>query len=191
MLCRTLVLNVKSTASCPRLAALTGLQYRHLQHSSARTGIRPANMSQPTTLLVTGLTMEYSKSLSPEMDTVRFGKMLEASMATLDGVPNLDNHRFDLDPREPDDSPASTESLMKVLRAGPPQGGHWDAHLIGAGVRRIPQLAELLEDIVNTAVTASGGRSKFLFSATGGDHWDVVKRGFPELGMGEKPKPEQ
>ena len=71
-----------------------------------------------------------------------------------------------------------------MMRQGPPQGGTWDGHIIGVGVRRVPQLTDLFEDVINTIIASSGGKSKVLFLQRGDDHLECVKRGFPELEVG-------
>lgn len=143
-----------------------------------------SKMPNPTTLLIIGLNMEATKRMSPELDTIKFGEGVEASMDSLNGVTNLLQVRFELDPILPGDAPESTQSLDKVINAGPPSGGPWDVVLFGGGVRRLAPLTELFESLVNKAIVASAGRSKLLFSSNGLDHWDVVRRGCPELGLG-------
>lgn len=144
----------------------------------------PPKMSRPVTVLITGLTMKYSKTMNPGMDAVAFGKTLDDSVATLKSVKNLYHHRFELDPSTPSEHPESTDSLKRFMRQGPPQGGTWDAHIIGVGVRRMPQLTDMFEDIVNAIISSSGGNSKVLFLQRGDDHLECVKRAFPELEVG-------
>jgi hypothetical protein len=144
-------------------------------------------MSRQITVLIAGLTMEASKRMNPAMDTIKFGKALQSSMDTLHSVPGIYHKVFWLDPIAADDAEISTNSLKKLIRQGPPQGGQWDAYLIGGGLKMIAPLTPLFEDIINTIITSNAGKPKILFSANGMDHWEVAKRGFPELGMGERP----
>lgn len=144
-------------------------------------------MSRQITVLIAGLTMEASKRLNPAMDTTKFGKALQSSMDTLKSVPGLHHEIFWLDPVAAEDAPISTSSLKKLISQGPPQGGNWDAYLIGGGLKMIPSITPLFEDIINTIIASNTGKPKILFSANGMDHWEVAKRGFPELGMGERP----
>ena len=125
--------------------------------------------------------MNYSKRMSPGMDEIAFGTMLDKSILTLKRVKNFNVTRFELDPDTPDSHPESTASLKNLMKQGPPQGGQWDAHLIGAGVRRMPQIVELFEEITNSIIATSGGRARVLFLQKGDDHLECVRRVLPEL----------
>lgn len=52
---------------------------------------------------------------------------------------------------------------------------------MGAGLRIIPSLTPLFEDIVNAVVVEGKGKARILFSANAADHAEVVKRRLPEL----------
>lgn len=119
------------------------------------------------------------------MDAVGFGKLLDDSVATLNSVKNFYHHRFELDPSTPAHHPESTASLKTLMQQGPPQGGVWDAHIIGMGVYKMPNLTGLLEEIINTIIATSGGQSKVLLLRRGDDHLECVKRAFPELETSE------
>lgn len=138
-------------------------------------------MSRPISLLITGLTMPATKRLNPKLDTTLFGQTLDDSIKSLGTIPGLYYQRFDLDHEAPAESPESVASFKEAIKAGPPQGGEWDAHFFGAGLKLIPSLTPLFEDLLNTVVTEGKGRSKIMFSANAADHMEVVSRRLLEL----------
>ena len=139
-------------------------------------------MSRPTiSLLVTGLTMPATKRLNPQLDTTTFGQTLDKSINSLRSIPGLYYQRFDLDHEAPTESLESVAAFKKAVREGPPHGGQWDAHFIGAGLKLIPSLTPLFEDLLNTIVTEGRGKPRIMFSANAADHADVVRRRLPEL----------
>ena len=125
--------------------------------------------------------MPATKRLNPQLDTIKFGQMLDASIESLDKIPGLYYQRFDLDHDAKAESTESLSSFKTAVAQGPPHGGQWDAHFIGAGLKLIPSLTPLFEDIVNTVVEEGKGKAKVLFSSNAADHAEVVKRGLPEL----------
>ena len=138
-------------------------------------------MSRPINLLITGLTMPATKRLNPQLDTALFGQTLDKSIDSLKSIPGLYYQRFDLDHEASADSAESVDSFMKAVRTGPPQGGRWDAHFIGAGLKLIPSLTPLFEELVNFIVTEGNGKQRILFSANAADHEQVVRRRLIEL----------
>ena len=133
-------------------------------------------MSKKTVILITGLTMSASKTLTPGMDTLSFGKAMEASIKSLSTIPNLEVHRFDLNHEADAESHQSVEAFRSTIRIR-----HYDVHLIGAGLKNIPRLTCLFETLVNELVASSDGKARLLFSTNGADHLEVIKRGCPEL----------
>ncbi len=142
-------------------------------------------MSRSINLLITGLTMPATKRLNPQMDIAAFEKALDHSISSLNAVPGLYYQRFDLDHEASSESSESVTAFKKTVGEGPPYGGKWDAHFIGAGLKLIPSLTPLFEDILNTAISTNEGKSKIMFSANAADHLAVVKRALPELDKGE------
>lgn len=142
-------------------------------------------MSRPVSLLITGLTMPATKRLSPQLDTVAFGQKIDTSIERLKAIPGLYYHRFDLDHEAGPDSPESVAAFNKLVGEGPPHGGEWDAHFFGAGLRLIPALTPLLEDLVNTAFEAGKSKPKVMFSANAADHLEAVRRRLPYLKVEE------
>lgn len=138
-------------------------------------------MSRRISLLITGLTMPATKRLNPNLDTAAFGKTLDTSIDGLKAIPGLYYQRFDLDHEAPAESPESVAAFKKVVKDGPPQGGEWNAYFLGAGLRIIPSLTPLFEDLVNTIIVQGKGKAKVMFSANAADHVQVVKRVLPEL----------
>ena len=131
--------------------------------------------------------MATTKRINANIDIVKFGKALDDSLNSLTTVPSLSFHRLDLDPNTPPESTESVESFKSLVRNGPLQGGEWDAHIIGAGLRVIPSLTLLFEDLMNTIVSTSKTEPKLMFSANAADHLEVVKRRTTELKMGDRP----
>ena len=129
--------------------------------------------------------MPATKRLNPQLDTIRFGQTLDSPIDSLKSIPGLYYQRFDLDHEAPAESPESVASFKKATKEGPPHGGVWDAHFIGAGLKIIPSLTPLFEDLINTIVTEGEGKPKLLFSANAADHAEVVKLGLPDLSTGE------
>lgn len=58
---------------------------------------------------------------------------------------------------------------------------------MGGAVRLSPKLTVLLEKVVDIIIKSSKGETRVLFSDDGTDHWQIAKRAFPHLNMGEKP----
>ena len=139
-------------------------------------------MSRPVSLLITGLTIPATKRLNPQLDTTLFGQTLDRSIDSLKSIPGLYYQRFDIDHEAPAESPESMASFMNVVRQGTPEGGEWDAHFIGAGLKIIPSLTPLFEDLVNFIIAEGKGKPKIMFSANAADHAEVARRRLPELG---------
>jgi hypothetical protein len=131
--------------------------------------------------------MEYAKKLNPQLDIDAFMSALNKSLGSLDSIDNLQYHGFYLNPDAPPESPESFQSFEKLLREGPSNGDRWDGQLIASGLRLMPPLLPLFERVVNSTITNTSGKTKILFSGNAQDHWGVVQRGFPGLGLGEKP----
>lgn len=125
--------------------------------------------------------MPATKRLNPQLDTTLFGQTLDNSIDSLKTIPGLYYQRFDLDHEAPAESPESVAAFMKAVRKGPPEGGEWDAHFIGAGLKLIPSLTPLFEDLVNCMIAEGKGKPKIMFSANAADHAEVVKRRLLEL----------
>lgn len=125
--------------------------------------------------------MPATKRLNPQMDIGAFGQTLDKSIDSLKSVPGLYYQRFDLDPEASAESLESMASFMKTVQEGPTQGGQWDAHFIGAGLKLIPSLTPLFEDLLNTIVREGKTKPKIMFSANAADHLKVVRRRLSEL----------
>lgn len=138
-------------------------------------------MSRPINLLITGLTMPATKRLNPQMDITAFAQTLDKSIDSLKSLSGLNYHRFDLDPEASSESAESMASFMKTVRDGPAQGGQWDAHFIGAGLKLIPSLTPLFEDLLNTIVAEGKNKPRIMFSSNAADHLEVVRRRLSEL----------
>lgn len=60
-------------------------------------------------------------------------------------------------------------------------GQHWDAVLIGWGVRSNPEVSWLFEHCVNL-VREKAPNARFIFSATPSDHLEAIYRTYPQKG---------
>lgn len=148
-------------------------------------------MSRQISLLIVGLDFQVAKKIAPpNVDMDKMGPVIQSHMDLLDQVPNLYKRIFFLDDTAPAESDKSIEAYKKIVREGPPHGGHWDGQLIGGGLKNGAPMVPVLEDVINSTAASSNGKTKSLFVSNGMDQWEAVKRGFPELGMGEKPEVE-
>ena len=107
--------------------------------------------------------MPASKRLNPKLDTTAFGQGIDKSVDSLKSIPGLYYHRFELDHEAPADSPESVAAFLKTVQKGTPEGGEWDAHFFGAGLRLVPALTPLFEELVNIVVAEGKGKPKILF----------------------------
>ncbi|KAJ8607780.1 hypothetical protein MRB53_040076 [Persea americana] len=131
-------------------------------------------------ILVVGLNYNAASRLNPSLTKESFAKIV-SSMDKLDGKPGLKIRVAAIDPELKEDDADSVPSLLRTIESGPQQGEHWSAVLIGSGVRLLPPMVPVLENIVNTTSSSSEGRIKILFSTDAVDHGVVIKRGFPGL----------
>lgn len=127
--------------------------------------------------------MPATKRLNPQMDIKPFEEKLDKSIDSLKAIDGLNYQRFDMDPEAPEESSESIASFTKTVREGPGNGSNWDAHFFGAGLKLIPSLTPLFEELVNTVVTEGTARPKIMFSANAADHLEVVRRRLKESEM--------
>ena len=139
-------------------------------------------------VMLLGLDLTYAPQLDASFDVAKFGAIIDMSIGTLDHVPNLYIHRFQLDPHAPVSASNSMAAYSKLCVDGPPHGGRWSGVFVGFGLRTLMPMTEVFEQVVNDVVLNSKGQTKLLFGASGDDHWGVVRRNFPELEMGENPQ---
>ena len=74
----------------------------------------------------------------------------------------------------PEDAP-ELPALVKALKSK-----HWDALVVGNGVRSVMELTHFMEQIIDVVRANATAQTKLLFNTTPPTTFDAVKRWFPD-----------